>query len=405
MPDELKNQTIGYLIPQFPGQTHIFFWREIAALEARGVDVALFSTRSPPAGLISHEWSQEAMDRTTYLGAIKPLEALKALLSIAPGKWMFDVWREGVGAFKDVLITLAAAQTLRDDCARRGITHVHVHSCGRAALIAMFAQLMGGPSYSLTLHGPMSDYGSLQGLKWRHADFATIITQKLTAEARLQLGNDFPDRVALQPMGVDTDVLKRPTAYIPPKTDAPIQLFACGRLNVVKGHQDLLSAVRNLVDQGLDIQLEIAGEDDDGGQGYHRELAAHLADLNLEGNAKLLGAISAEAVLQKLTSAHIFILASWHEPLGVAYMEAMSCGTPTIGTNAGGVPELIRDGVDGILVSPQSPKELANAIQDLISTPSKAESLSVAGRARIVGQFHSDIGAETLLSLINEGPD
>ena len=56
-------RTLGYLVPQFPGQTHIFFWREIAELEKRGVTVDLMSTRHPPAGLVAHDWSAGAMAR------------------------------------------------------------------------------------------------------------------------------------------------------------------------------------------------------------------------------------------------------------------------------------------------------------------------------------------------------
>ena len=62
-------QKLGYLVPQFPGQTHIFFWREIAALEAMGVAPVLFSTRRPPPGLIAHDWSQAAAHCAIIVGA------------------------------------------------------------------------------------------------------------------------------------------------------------------------------------------------------------------------------------------------------------------------------------------------------------------------------------------------
>jgi len=75
----------------------------------------------------------------------------------------------------------------------------------------------------------------------------------------------------------------------------------------------------------------------------------------------------------------------------------MSCGTPTIGTNAGGVPELIRDGVDAVLVPPKSPEALAHAIAALADDPDRCAQLSVAGRDRIVAGFHSGRGAEMLI--------
>jgi len=179
MPDPLN---LGYLVPQFPGQTHIFFWREIADLERLGAVPHLLSTRPPPPGLVSHDWSDAAIARTTYLGRPTPGHALTGLLR-AP--WS-DILRERQGGefLKDVLICLPAARALIQNCRARGIGHVHAHSCGRAALICALARLMGGPSYSLTLHGALSDYGPGQGFKWRHASFATIITHRLMAEMR-----------------------------------------------------------------------------------------------------------------------------------------------------------------------------------------------------------------------------
>ena len=387
---------LGFLIPQFPGQTHIFFWREIAALKAMGVDVTLMSTRHPPSGLIAHEWSDEAMRRTKYLGEFGIGAVLAGLLHLRPWHWWRDI--EGISSIRDVLICLPAARRMIDTCRAQNINHVHVHSCGRAALIAALALKMDGPTYSLTQHGPMSDYGPMQGFKWRDASFGTVITEKLLGEIRRDIDDDLPSRLMVQPMGVDTNELCRETTYVPANPDGPIRLFSCARLNVVKGHQDLMAAVRILVDQGLNIQLDIAGEDDDGGNGFHNDLAASLHDLGLQDHVRLLGAISAQTVREYLLKSHIFALASWHEPLGVAYMEAMSCGVPTIGTNAGGVPELIRDGIDGVLTPPQNTKALADAIEMLIRDPDRAETLAVAGRARILDRFHSNIGAECILT-------
>ncbi|WP_093117388.1 exopolysaccharide biosynthesis GT4 family glycosyltransferase EpsE [Salinihabitans flavidus] len=389
--------TLGYLIPQFPGQTHIFFWREIAALEARGVDVRIFSTRKPPPRLISHGWSEEAIARTEYLGAIKPLKALQTFLTLRPADWWADLRREGRGLARDLAMSAAAAQQLRQSCAAQGITHLHVHSCGRAALIAALARRMGGVPYSLTLHGPLSDYGPGQRLKWRHADFATVITRKLRDELPSALGPDLPSRVPIQPMGVDTDALRREAPYIPARPGEPLHIVSCGRLNAVKGHQDLMEAVRLLQDRGIDARLEIAGEDDSGGHGFRTELEARIKDLNLGDKITLLGAISGDEVKARLLSAHVFALASWHEPLGVAYMEAMSCGLPVIGTNAGGVPELITDGENGLLVPPRSPDALADAIAALADDPDRARQIATAGRAHVERNFRSDLGAETLI--------
>ena len=259
---------------------------------------------------------------------------------------------------------------------------------------------MGGPRYSLTLHGPLSDYGPGQRVKWRHASFATIITRKILAEIEETLAGSLPDRRVIRPMGVDTDKLQRRTPYQPPEHGRPIRIFTCGRLNVVKGHQDLMAATRQLLDQGVDVRVEIAGEDDDGGTGYRIELEETLKRLRLQDHVKLLGAIDAGEVKDKLEEAHLFVLASWHEPLGVAYMEAMSMGVPTIGTDAGGVAELITDGSTGYLVEPKNPGMLARTIRSLVGDPDALMRLSEAGRQHIVENFRASLGAEVLVEEI-----
>ena len=163
-----------------------------------------------------------------------------------------------------------------------------------------------------------------------------------------------------------------------------------------------MAAVQLLKSQGIAVQLEIAGEDDAGGGGYRLALQARIKELGLENEVTLLGAIDADAVKAKLLEAHLFVLASWHEPLGVAYMEAMSCGVPTIGTNAGGVTEMIESGETAILVEPKSPDILARAILELTQNPSELQRLSHTGRAHIVANYGAALGAETLIKGVEE---
>jgi glycosyltransferase involved in cell wall biosynthesis len=351
--------------------------------------------------LISHHWSDDAMARTTYLASRNPA-LLAAILPRLPWGSILREARlmpkdEAKTFLKDVIISAPAAEKLARDCKQKGISHIHAHSCGRAALIAALAHHAHGLSYSLTLHGPLQDYGVGQRFKWQGAAFASVITRALLDLLPNQLGDALPARLPLQPMGVDTSAFRRDTPYLPPGPGEPLRVFSCGRLNVVKGHQDLMQAVRLMLDQGQPVQLEIAGEDDAGGTGYRAELQQHIIELGLEAHVTLLGAISAVAVREKLMAAHAFVLASWSEPLGVAYMEAMSCEVPTIGTNAGGVPELITSGKDGVLVPPKDPKALAAALMHLASHPDVAVALAQAGRARVVAEFDSSRGADMLI--------
>ncbi|RJS21180.1 colanic acid biosynthesis glycosyltransferase WcaL [Corallococcus sp. H22C18031201] len=402
-------QKIGYLIPEFPGQTHIFFWRELQALPAKGVSPELVSTRPPPARIISHSWAREAMSRTEYLAPPGPWGLAEAAAEVAralPTGWarcLASIARaRGLDAKgrAQLLAFAVMGGRLASLARRRGWTHVHVHSCANAAHVAMFAHLLSGLTYSITLHGPLDDYGPNQHEKWRHAKFAFVITRKLLREVNAELAGSLPSRIELAPMGVELARFQRSAPYVPWTGEGPLRIFTCGRLNPCKGHADLIDAVGMLRARGLDARLAIAGEDEAGGTTYRKVLEAKLAESGLGDAVTLLGAVSEDVVRGGIENAHIFSLASLQEPLGVAIMEAMAMRAPVVVTGAGGVPELVDDGVDGVLVPPQQPKVLADKLEALARNPTEAARLGEAGRRKVETQFSSERSADMLAKLL-----
>jgi colanic acid/amylovoran biosynthesis glycosyltransferase len=400
----MRQIRIGYLVPEFPGQTHIFFWRELQFLATLGIECDLVSTRSPPRKIMSHTWSEAATQRTTYLSALrKDLVAggVLAILKAGPVAWWRTVKAIANAAVDKPtqrlrLVGLALTSAPLVALARsRGWAHLHVHSCADSAHLAMFSRLLGGVPYSLMLHGPLEDYGPNQSMKWRHASFGIVITQKLLTELRATLKDDAPEDVAIAPMGVDIDKFARSSAYSPWCGQGSLWIYACGRLNVCKGHDDLIKAVAILRGLGIDARLRIAGADDSSGR-YQHELEVLIKQLHLQEAVELLGAISEEQVRRGLEQAHIFALASLHEPLGVAIMEAMAMELPVVVTGAGGVAELINDGVEGLLVRPRNPEEMARALERVARNPAFAASLTAPARAKVITGFQSDRSARAL---------
>jgi glycosyltransferase involved in cell wall biosynthesis len=395
---------IGYLVPQFSSQTHTFVWREFLALKEAGLEIELISTRRPPQSLVSDTSVQEAAPRITYLREqfCRSLIAvlIELLRSGTPG-WMNCLRavlanRDDSRARQLVLVLLGA--TLAAVARHRGMHHVHVHSCGDSANIAMFASLLSGLNYSLTLHGPLEDYGGNQQQKWRHASFGIVITQRLLTEVRSALGVYGPERIRVAPMGVDLSVFTRTEPYRPAVPDSPLRVFSCGRLNPSKGHAVLIEAMAILRSSGTDAWLEIAGEDEQGGSGYRVQLSALIQAQAANGYVTLLGAVPEAQVRQRLESSHVFALLSDAEPLGVAIMEAMAMEVPVIATSSGGVPELIADGKNGVLIPPQDARAAAEAIHQLASDSKKAIRIGTAGRCTIVDRFQSTRSAEAIIS-------
>jgi colanic acid/amylovoran biosynthesis glycosyltransferase len=400
-----STKPIGYFVPEFPGQTHIFFWRERQVLTELGVETLLLSTRRPPQGIVSHSWAAEAQQQTGYLAPLGAMDILRGLGTVVQAGP--KAWQRCIGAIATAQVSLTqrlrlaamllVAGKLMRWMQQQQIQHVHVHSCADAAHIAMLASLLSDITYSITLHGPgLAVYGPNQPQKWSHARFALVISQELQTLVEQELAGYLPACVAVAPMGVNVDQVQRSRPYQPASPNGPFHLVSCGRLNPIKGHADLIQAVANLRQQGLDVYLRIAGEDESGGAGYHLVLSELIQQLNLVGIVTLLGAVSEAQVCQELEAAHVFTLASLNEGVPVAVMEAMAMEIPVIVTDVGGVSELVEPGQDGILVQAENVPMLTQTIAQMLHDPDLALRLSQASRQKVVSQFSHRRSAEAI---------
>lgn len=391
---------IGFLIPEFPGQTHSFFWREISLVQKEyGLKTEIFSTRLPPQP-VEHEWVKDVNPRYLYPFNLQDYAfALKDAFIRIP-KFLFckDSWQ--VLKSPKTWALLAMAMKLGRQIKASGVDHLHIHSCANSALLGVMCHKMYGVPYSLVLHGPFSDYGDHQKYKWRHAEFVFVITDLLYQEALVRMP-DLADKIHIVPMGVDTDRFA-PLSVAPAKDFKGFTWFCCARLNKVKGFDTLLPAVEQVMqtEPNLKFRVNIAGEDEQGGSGYRKVLETEIASRGLDGTVSLLGAIPQAEVLKNLQHSDGFVLASMHEPLGVVYMEAMSCGLPTVGTDAGGVSELISSGKDGLLVPPNDPSALADAMLQVMTNPGLRASLGEKGRQTVEQRFSSSRSAQRLVELM-----
>ncbi len=391
---------IGYLVPEFPGQTHIFFWREMRQLESLGVVPCVVSTRRPVSEIMSHDWSAGAMRSTVYLwppslGLL--LQGFWRVVVAGPRRWMRCVraaWasepRSLQRRMKLMALVVVAGQMVAV-ARRNGWRHIHVQSCADSLYIAMFAKLLDDVSYSLTLHGPLKYFGGGQAEKWRHASFAIAVTEKLRQEIVERLPAYPQDSVSVAPMGADLAVFSRERSYTAASPAETARIVTCGRLDFRKGHQDLIRAVVSARDLGLRVSLTILGEGP-----ARSDLESLIETLEAGDSVELRGAVSEGDVRGALEASHIFALASHEEAIGVATMEAMAMGLPVVVTAVGGVAELVREGVDGFLVSPENPAALCEAIVRLIRDAGLSERMGAAGAKRVHESFGSDRSARII---------
>ncbi len=262
---------IGYFVPEFPGQTHIFFWRELKQLRELGFDPEIVSTRMPPKSIVSHNWSAKAMNETTYLfpptlfGAVTAIWKIIQCGPFAWGRVMKAIFSAEAPTFKcrlRLLLLMMLGARMAHLAQKRKWDHIHVHSCADAANISMFAKLLSNIPYSMTLHGPVEDYGLNQRQKWQHSKFSIVITQKLLREVESELGDYLPESVPVAPMGVELSTFERKVPYEAWTGSGPFKIFSCGRINPCKGHEYLTRAVAALQKRGIDARLKIAGASD-----------------------------------------------------------------------------------------------------------------------------------------------
>jgi colanic acid/amylovoran biosynthesis glycosyltransferase len=398
---------IGLLIPEFPGQTHAFFIREREELHKLDVITTLISTRLPSSGIAVHSWANELAAQTSYLGPFSLQDLILAGIEImGAGPYSWGRVFKQLGSKNDIsfydkfkhLGLLFAGAKLKRLARKKQLNHIHIHSFANAANVGMYSHLLGGPTYSATLHGPLNDYGPNQHSKWEHAVFAIIITKDLATEVKKSLNTTFLPPLFLAPMGVDIDNFKRAASYIPPKIN-DVTLVSCGRINYVKGHDDLIRVVALLKKKGITAHLRICGATDTNSDtsGYYESLISLAKELVVSDQVRFLGSISETAIKKELENCHFFCLASLHEPLGVATMEAMSMEVPTIVTSSPGVLEMVTHNHDGILVEPRSPAQFAQAIADLIDDPATLINLSKNARVTISEKFISSISASKIV--------
>jgi starch synthase len=173
----------------------------------------------------------------------------------------------------------------------------------------------------------------------------------------------------------------------------PAVIFV-GRITRQKGVPVLLHAAGRLVPEA---QLVLCA-----GQPDTPELAAEVTDLVTSLQAIRSGVVwipemlPRREIVQLLSNAAVFACPSLYEPLGIVNLEAMACGTAVVGSQVGGIPEVVADGETGLLVPPGDPAALAAALNALILDPALAAAMGAAGRKRAAAEFGWDtIAAQT----------
>jgi glycogen synthase len=207
------------------------------------------------------------------------------------------------------------------------------------------------------------------------------------------------DRIRLIPLGLEA----YPDFVRPPRPPGPPTVVYLGRLEHRKGTMDLLDAIPRVLQVVPDARFVLIGADRPHAPGgrLHAEYVAELPAA-VRGRITLAGSLSPDQVDRWLQTADVFVAPSRYESFGLIFLETMRWGTPVIGTTAGGIPEIVEDGVSGVLVRPGAAGELAAAITGLLQNPERRAAIGAAGRRRMETEFTVERMAGRIADLYRE---
>jgi colanic acid/amylovoran biosynthesis glycosyltransferase len=392
---------IGYVVKRYPRFSETFIVNEILAHERAGIPVHIFAVRK-----VNEPYFQsilgEVRSPVTYISDSAPKAdgfwmTMKSGAASLPGFWK-ALDRVQSADTADVQQAVQLAIHARE----AGITHLHAHFATIATRIAQLAAHFAGITYSFTGHAKDIFHENVdpESLRDKLAKASAVITvsdfnldwlhSHYGAEARsvtriyngLQL-SDFP--------------------YEPP-TDRPPKIIAVGRLVEKKGFDILFAACAILRARGVDFECNIIGE---GPQG--EQLRTMIDQLALGEHVRMLGALPRHQVVAAFREAAVSVMPCViaddgdRDGLPTVLIEAMALGTPCVGTDVTGIPEIVRDNETGLCVRSRDPVALADALERLLGDRDLRIQLAERGRALIEAEFDVDRNAAKLRALFGSG--
>jgi colanic acid/amylovoran biosynthesis glycosyltransferase len=377
-------QTVAYLLQVFPKYSETFIVNEVLEHQNQGRPVRVLSLRLPREGRF-HGCLRDLEDAAEYItesfweNPTKIREAAWSALKHGASSMarVGRIWGSRDVLFRDVWQALL----VRRWASRRKVRHLHCHFGGFAATVAALSRMMGGPSFSVTLHAHEIFRDNVNQRHLRRiidlSAFCVTVSQFNAHHLVDQLGAD-PAKVRVLYNGIPFDRFAFREGPREPGT-----ILAVGRLIEKKGFVYLIRACKALADKGLLHRCDIVGEGREEGS-----LKSEIKKLGLGDRVQLAGAWPQERVADALSRYSAFALPCIRatdgnmDALPTVLLEAMASGCPIVSTRLSGIPEIVDDGRSGLLVEPNDDNALATALEVVLSDTARATAMSLEGRRR-----------------------
>ncbi|HVS16642.1 MAG TPA: glycosyltransferase [Thermoanaerobaculia bacterium] len=405
MPKGDGKLVVAYVLRKFPKLSEAFVLNEILGLERAGVKVQVFSLM-PPTDPRFHDGLVRLKAPIWYVPGLadpRDRDSLRRTHRDAARRFGRAYRRARLRALATRRATMLwrfyQAGWIAERAARLGVDRYHAHFATRATTVAGLASSISGLPYSFTAHAvdiyrDDVDLGILRR-KIAGASFVATVSESNVEHLRA-ITNGGGARIELLRNGIDL------SRFVPngAAADPPFKILSVARLVEKKGGEYLIEACRLLSRRGVPFRCDIIG------RGHLRaKLLAQIEEAGLADSVRLLGGRKQADVLRHYRSTHVYVLPSIvgddgnREGLPVSIVEALACAIPVVSTPVAGIPEVVRDGDNGLLVPERDPSALADAIERLIRDPALHARLSARARASVEPAYDTAQSSERLRGL------
>ncbi len=426
---------VAYVLKGYPRLSEVFITSEIYRVERLGVPLRLYVIKAADED-VHHDVVRRVRTQPEYL--LQPTSLTRARLPrwLAQNRGMFlpAVVRTGrrhpVGLARAAgqalaqsvrarrrfwsfprklyVLELLRAVDLADRLDRAGdVARLHAHFAHGTTTVTWLASTITGLPFSFTGHAKdiYTEELNPAGLLRRKMDAASFVVTCTEANRRhlSSLGSRTPVHVLYHGLNADFEPLAATGARR--NRSGRVRLLAVGRLVRKKGLDTLVDACALLRDRGLDFEAVIAGESG----ASEQEVRDRVAAGGLEGRVTLLGPLTQDALFEEYQRASVFALPCRvledgdRDGIPNVLMEAMACSVPVVTTGVSGITELVHDGENGLIVEPDRPGDLADALHRLVKDPGLAQQLAEQGRRTVAERFDAATTAGRMASLLTGG--
>jgi len=406
-PGRSRDHRIVYVCYEFPVLTQTFTVAEVRGLLNAGLTVRVLSCRpSRTPGAAGADLPVEVLPppfSVSTIGAFlafllrRPIRTTSLLFTMATARYRDQAFRCRLRGFTQLLWGTWLARKVRRDGA---LPHFHAQFVDAASTVAFVAARLTGATFSVTNHTAYNPY--LPGPKLDHAA-AFFSISRFDRKHLLELaGRAEAPRLKVIYQGIDTAAFASDREVLGGGT---VRILTVSALKEKKGQDVLLRAFARVVAGGTDARLTIVGDGP-----LRGELEALARGAGVNDRVEFVGAEPPEAVRARLGEADLFALACREAENGdldgipISLMEAMASGVPVVSTRLSGIPELIKDEVEGLLAEPGDAASLADAMVKLIDDPARARTMAVRALEKVRRQHELKVQTGKLADAFREIP-